>query len=350
MAKSSNKEEPSTAPQPERWYNLALGPSFKDHHPSSKFCTLRYEFKPASIDKNQSGSLHKNKDNRVTVEFHNNQHGKPKVSFEGISEDYKENDAVLFFDGQTFRLERLHRAVKRLRHVRLPGESAAAATSAPTALVGSAAESYSPPLDKGAKVQSLNKGMVHQVPAEFERIDVGNSECLGAKAKNVKDVDYPPSHPNPSTSSPDSKDCELEEHLDIINGDSEDCELEEHLDIINDDDDDDDGCGTAEKENITKREFNTGFDINLPHPADMDDEIAEVDVNDDETDKGPNAAEALRAQVNAEAREEQTSSASSSSGSDSSGTESGSKSGSGSRSSSSSSDSESSDGDSVNSI
>ena len=156
----------------------------------------------------------------------------------------------------------------------------------------------------------------------------------------MKDVDCPPSHPNPSTSSPDSKDCELEEHLDIVNDD--------------DDDDDDDGCGPAEKENITKREFDTGFDINLPHPADMDDEIAEVDVSDDETDKGPNAAEALRAQVNAEAREEQTSSGSSSSGSDSSGCESRSGSGSGSgsrsRSSSSSSDSESSDGDSVNSI
>jgi ELL-associated factor len=132
-------------------------------------CVYPDEFKPASIDMNQSGSLHKSKDNRVTVEFHNNQHGKPKVSFEGISEDYKENDAVLFFDGQTFQLERLHRAVKRLRHVRLPGESAAAAaaTSAPTALVGAAADSYSPPLDKGAKVQSLNKGMVHQVPVSF---------------------------------------------------------------------------------------------------------------------------------------------------------------------------------------
>lgn len=335
---SNTKEEPtSTAPHPDRWYNLALGPSFKDHHSSSNFCTLRYEFKPASIDKSQSGLLHKNKDNRVTVEFHNNQHGRPKVSFEGVSEDYKENDAVLFFDGRTFRLERLHRAVKRLRHVRLPGESTSAATLATTALVGAAAESYSPPLGKGAKVQSLNNDIIHQMPAEVEQIDIGDPESLGAKAKDEKDTDYPPSNPNPLTSSPDSKHFELEEHLDIVN-------------------DYDDGCGTAEKENTTEREFHTGIDINLPHPADMDDEIAEVDVSDDETDKGPNAAEALRAQVNAEAREEQTSSASSSSESESSGSESGSGSGSGSGSrsgsgsSSSSSDSESSDGDLVNSI
>lgn len=82
------------------------------------------------------------------------------------------------------------------------------------------------------------------------------------------------------------------------------------------------------------------FDINIP--ADTDEEIANVDASDDEGAKGPNAAEALRAQVNAQAREEgQQNSSSSSSSSESSG------SGSGSRSSSSNSDSESSDAESV---
>lgn len=75
-----------------------------------------------------------------------------------------------------------------------------------------------------------------------------------------------------------------------------------------------------------------------------DNEIADVDDSGDEVDKGPNAAEALRAQVNAEGREKQTSTSGSSSGSGSS------SSGSGSGSSSSSSDNEGSDDDSVNSI
>lgn len=96
----------------------------------------------------------KNKDNRVTVEFQNNQHGKPKVTFEGSSEDYKDNDAVLFFDGETFRLERLHRAVKRLRHVRTRGESVAAANTVGT----NAVETSSPPVGKSNKFQSANKG------------------------------------------------------------------------------------------------------------------------------------------------------------------------------------------------
>lgn len=326
MATNNKKDEPNTAPQPDRWYNLTLGSSFKDHRPSSKFCTLRYEFKPASIDKNQVGSLHKNKDNRVSVEFHNNQPGKPKVIFEGSSEDYKDNDAVLFFDGQSFRLERLHRAVKRLRHVRQPGESAAAAGTS----VGPAAESSSPPVSKVAKFQSVNKSIPLSMPVEIERIEIGDLKSLDTKSKNGKVVDHPSAHPNPSTASPELKYDDLEEQLDIVN-DSD--EVDEVGNISN----------NAEKE------FHTGIDINVPHQHDTDDEIADVDVNDDE-DKGCNAAEALRAQVNAEERGEQTSSSSGSSGSESSGSGSGSRSGSGSGSGSSSSDSESSDGDSVHSI
>ncbi|XP_059624601.1 uncharacterized protein LOC132267458 [Cornus florida] len=145
------------------------------------------------------------------------------------------------------------------------------------------------------------------------------------KPKNEKVIDYPSAHPNPSTTSPDLKNDDLEEQLDILN------------------DDDDDGSGAADRGNAADKEIQTGIDINLPHQNDTDDEIADVDVSDDEVDKGHNAAEALRAQVNAEGRHGRTSS-SSSIGSESSG------SGSGSGSGSSRSDSESSDGDSVNSI
>ncbi|KAF5950251.1 hypothetical protein HYC85_012244 [Camellia sinensis] len=41
MASNNKKEEPNTAPQPNHWFNLILGSFFKDHYPSSKFCTLR---------------------------------------------------------------------------------------------------------------------------------------------------------------------------------------------------------------------------------------------------------------------------------------------------------------------
>ncbi|KAM3363286.1 hypothetical protein BC332_05485 [Capsicum chinense] len=339
MANINNKEEPSTAPEADRWYNLSLGSSFKDHQPSSKFCTLRYDFKPASIDKNQPGKLHKNKENRVSVEFQNNQPGKPKVTFDGSSEDYKENDAVLFFDGESFRLERLHRAVKRLKYNRLPGESAAAAASAPApapAPVGIPADASSPPVAKGAKFQSLNKPAVPAVPVEVERIEIGDFRSSDSTSKNEKIADYQSPHANQSTASPDNDD------------------LDEQLDILNDDEDD---TTTANGGNVTVGEFKTGIDINIPHQNDTDDESGEVDVSGDDADKGINAAEELKAQVKAEKKENHnaegkgnhTSTSASSSGSDnSSGSASASGSVSGSDSASSSSDSESSD--TVNSI
>ncbi|XP_065848649.1 uncharacterized protein [Euphorbia lathyris] len=309
MARNDNRnsEEPNTAPEPDRWYNITLGPSFKDHsnHPSTKVFTLRYEFKPASIDKSQPGSLHKGKNNKVTVEYQNNQYGKPKVTFEGVSEDYKENDAILFFDGETLRLERLHRAVKRLRHVRLPGESAAATVSAP------AVETYSPP-NKVTNQPSLNKSVAHQMQVHVDQVAITDSDSLDAGP------------PNPS-----AKDYEPEENLDVVN-------------------DNDDGFQKASREKTSGKGSRAGLDIdiNLPHQADTDDEIADVDISDEEVDKGRNAAEALRAQVNAEGRKEQASSSSTSSGSDSSASASASASGSG----SSSSDSESSENDSDISI
>lgn len=116
------------------------------------------EFKPASVDKTKPGLLHKTKENRVSVEFQNNQIGKPKVTFEGNSEEYKENDAVLFFDGETLRLERLHRAVKQLRHLRMPGESAAAAAPAVAAPSGPALDPRSSPIAKSIKPAPIGGG------------------------------------------------------------------------------------------------------------------------------------------------------------------------------------------------
>ncbi|XP_062080482.1 uncharacterized protein LOC133785245 [Humulus lupulus] len=312
------KEEPKTAPQPDRWYNLALGSSFKDD--SSKYCTLRYEFKPASIDKSKAGSLRKTKENRVSVEFQNNQLGKPKVAFEGKSEDYKDHDAVLFFDGETFRLERLHRGVKQLRHVRQPGESAAAAAAAAAAI-----EPRLSPVAKAQKTVHVGRSSYPAVPVEVERIDIGGPEnAVSTKSASKVIADHTSEPPNISAASPEPKNDEVEEHQDI--------DMEDIFGTASPAAED--GNAAAEDKS------NTGFDMIVPRQNDTDDEIADVDDSGDEVDKGPNAAEALRAQVNAEERGEQTSSSSSSSGS-------GSSSGS---ASSSSSDSEGSDEDSVNSI
>lgn len=147
----------------------------------------------------------------------------------------------------------------------------------------------------------------------------------GAKSAGKGVADYPFEQPNASAASPDPK--KDEEHQDI--------DIDELF-----------GSGSPEDGNAAAEDkSNAEFDMNMPHQNEIDDEIADVDDSGDEVDKGPNAAEALRAQVNAEERHEQTSSSSSSSGS---GSASSSRSGS---ASSSSSDSDGSDDDSaVNSI
>ncbi|WCJ25276.1 RNA polymerase II transcription elongation factor [Euphorbia peplus] len=317
----NESEEGNRGPEADRWYKIRLGPSFNHPHPPppTKVFTLRYEFKPASIDKTQPGSLHKGKNNKVTVEYQNNQYGKPKVTFEGVSEDYKENDAVLFFDGESLRLERLHRAVKRLRHVRLPGESAASAVSAPPI------ETFSPPVNKVTSQQFMNEIVTHQTQVHVDQVAVIDSDSVGAGPSN------PPA----------------------VSSELKDYEPEENIDVVNDNDDD---FQTGSRENDTSGKGSRAgldIDINMPHQEDTDDEIADVDISDDEIDKGPNAAEALKAQVNAQiGRKEQTSSSSTSTstGSDSSASGNGSGSRSNSGSGSSSSDSESSENNSDISI
>ncbi|CAN0916160.1 ELL-associated factor 2 [Linum grandiflorum] len=329
------KEEPKTAPQPDRWYDLTLGSSFKEDA-SNKFRTLRYEFKPASIDKSKPGSLHKNKENRVSVEFQNNQLGKPKVTFEGSSEDYKENDAVLFFDGHTFRLEKLHRAVNKLRHVRQPGESSAATAAAVAAAVAQSGDPrLSPPVGKGFKPAQIGKPMSFpSIPVEVERIDVEKTPIPAPRTagKGLNDIrTEPPKLAAPL--SPDDNDEDKEHH---------DIDIEDIFGSISPADEAENKDIDMSHDNDTQQRQN-----------ESDDEIADVDDSGDEEHKGRNAAEALKAQVNngdedhnddksKEGDDQSSSSGSSSSGSSSSGSASGSG-------SNSSSDNEGSD-DTVNSI
>lgn len=110
------------------------------------------------------------------MEFSNNQVGKPKVAFQGNSEDCKDMDAVIFFDGQNFRLERLHKAVKSLRHLR-QGETAAA-------LAGSGASGAVSPIHSNGGYNNAEKNAfkAHHVqpPTLFLHIlcDLQNSHVV----------------------------------------------------------------------------------------------------------------------------------------------------------------------------
>ncbi|CAM6040273.1 unnamed protein product [Sphagnum compactum] len=228
MAKT---QEPDTAPRADKWYRLKLGPTISEQN-SSRFYTLRYEFKPASIDTGTPGTLHKGVENKVTVEFSNNQAGKPKVAFQGNSEDCKDLDAIIFFDGTSFRLERLHRAVKSLRHVRLPGESASAVAAAAAASASGLEPSRSSPEPE----QSPN--------VEIDDIDLFEPE---PEPEREQEADLE-SEPEPEAKKMKKSMADAVEEVDVV-GDEEIVEvLEEHsdyeiedVDVSEDDEADGDG-------------------------------------------------------------------------------------------------------------
>lgn len=332
---NSKAKEPGNAPPAEQWFPLTLGSTLRDPSPSSRFYSLRYEFKPASIDTTRPGSLFKSTDNKVTVEFCNNQAGKPKVSFQGNSEDCKELDAVIFFDGNSFRLEHLHRSVKSLRHLRLPGESAGSANvnnmAGGTGTTGgaSAAEpAISPGHQNGAGlVSSANVNVERINPlVQVEEITVGHTETTGDKKTSKRKADAPATKAHKGRTTPRTE-SPLEDKAAEVQ-----VEVEAEID---------------ERERKA-----TGMpsqpDIKIDEEIVSDYEIEDVDVSEDE--EGVNAAEALRAQaaVGHVAQEQQESSSESSgsgSGSSSGSSESGSGSSSSSGSGSDDEDSASSGGD-----
>ncbi|CAH2066694.1 unnamed protein product, partial [Thlaspi arvense] len=206
-----SREEPSTAPRTDQWYDLVLGPSAKDDS-SHKFCTLRCS-----------------------------------------SEDYKDNDAVLFFDGEKFRLERLHRAVKQLRHLRTPGESAGASQSA------APVEHRLSPVGRVAKSPQVNRSLIPDMHVDVERIEIGKPES------SVEPLI--PEHA-PAISPADDKNDDGEEHHEIS-----------MVEIF--------GSFTPENENAERDNADDGgeyVESLSKQPSIMEEEIADVD--DDSGDEG----------------------------------------------------------------
>lgn len=107
------------------------------------------KFKSSSIDKKRSETLHKKKKNRASVEFQNNLRSHLKV--------------VLFFSGERFRLERLHRAVKQLQHLRTSGESAAASSQSALHVEQHRLSAVGRP----AKSPQVNTSLLQDVPVRW---------------------------------------------------------------------------------------------------------------------------------------------------------------------------------------
>eukprot|EP00899_Mesostigma_viride_P025931 jgi/Mesvir1/6522/Mv16787-RA.1 len=100
-------------------YPVVLGDTFLQRNGSSrKYFTLRYHFKPESIDTAAPGLLTQCEDKEVEVEFKNKEAEKPRVIYKGNHEQCKDLDYLVLFDGKSMRFERLTDSIKNLRHVR----------------------------------------------------------------------------------------------------------------------------------------------------------------------------------------------------------------------------------------
>lgn len=93
---------------------LKLGSTFNTPKPRTSFHTLKYDFKPASVDVNKTATLDVSSNNQVTVTMpHLNSSGVPKTVFKGNQRNYTK-ECVLIIDKVTgeITLEKLHHNIQ----------------------------------------------------------------------------------------------------------------------------------------------------------------------------------------------------------------------------------------------
>lgn len=148
-----------------RQHELKLGKSFQEDN-SCGFHTIRYDFKPASVDYSREAALDVGESNEVNITFPNAEN-KGSTVFGGSKKPYQK-ECVLIFDHRTgeFTLERLscNIQVKRLRQegtskAQKPpkGQQASGSKSSPNPRSSSQASSKSSPNPRSSSQASGSK-------------------------------------------------------------------------------------------------------------------------------------------------------------------------------------------------
>lgn len=95
-------------------HELKLGSTFSTSKPRTSFHTLKYDFKPASVDLSKVATLDVSSNNQVTVTMpHLDSSGVPKTVFKGNQRNYTK-ECVLIIDKVTgeIKLEKLHHNIQ----------------------------------------------------------------------------------------------------------------------------------------------------------------------------------------------------------------------------------------------
>ncbi|CAL8465585.1 g5121 [Coccomyxa elongata] len=117
MASDVDCEAPSAGTS----YPITLGETFLSETPSQSYCSLRYDFKPASAGRLRQGSIQL-QDNQATVNLPDTSYPGADMSFSGRHEHSRDGlDCVAIFDGVSWRLELVRSQVKGLKATRRAG-------------------------------------------------------------------------------------------------------------------------------------------------------------------------------------------------------------------------------------
>ncbi|CAB4017664.1 Hypothetical predicted protein [Paramuricea clavata] len=116
---SSSQQELEFPFDSEEEYELILGESFLSSRPNTGFHTIRYDFKPASVDTSQAGSLDVGKGGEVNVSLPNTQDSGTTVYRGSKKPCPKECVLVVDRGKRTITLERLASTVqlKKIRYI-----------------------------------------------------------------------------------------------------------------------------------------------------------------------------------------------------------------------------------------
>lgn len=101
-------------------YPVKTGRSFVDNsdEPRELFCTFRYDFQPASIDRSIPGLVVCDSSDSVQVSMGTTNKDGCGILFKGKVACNKRTECLLVFDGESFALEHSAFTFSQLRHVR----------------------------------------------------------------------------------------------------------------------------------------------------------------------------------------------------------------------------------------
>lgn len=238
-ASNSENEFPFNS---DREYELRLGNSFHSRGaPKTAFHTVRYDFKPASVDTTRPAELVVSEKNEVTVTVPHVQDDSNTIYRGSKRICTKEFILVVDKDKKTFTLERIESTIPQLKKVR---SSSKAQKSGKLPVTPSTATLSKSQKNKGKKKTLEKKGLKPTSPIKNTTAATTSSQDTTVKLDEVAPV---AGMSDSSLSSSDSSDSDKDENEDGDDFDDKDVEKLNNL-----------MAGMDENDTFTKKEgFNT---------------------------------------------------------------------------------------------